>query len=410
MNETPTDNRTPRLGRAVLYSALLTLSATMFATNERDLTMVIPAWETFITALGIALPPVVIYAAVLFVIGSLWRLDAVWKATIAGLAAVLIGHTLGFIFRILANGAELNAVAWQLIATEPVGLSFPFVLSGVVIAAIVIPMLARPRQSESDADARARLRPAPIAVPGSAFLRVPSDEFLAGMDEETRDHANDEWESLVELLEAHEWGTQAIGGAEDEHDSLFVADTALVLGEQVIMAAPPSTDERRIYADVRRELEGAGAYFDELEAPAQFNPADVVIGDGELFVGMNAATNDAALRQLRKLSAARGYRVIAVPMAGGIRLAEAMTVLPDGTKLVWAEAITTPSVLGGYVAVREPRGAAAVVLNESTVAITASAPNTATLVASLGYNVETVALETLESRGASLTRLLLLSR
>lgn len=410
MNETAIGPRTPRLGQAVLVAALLTLCVTMVATNKRDITMVIPAWETFIRALNIALLPTVVYAAVLFLIGSLWRLDAVWKACLAALAGVLIGHTLGYIVQILANGVELNTAAWQLIATEPLGLSFPFVLTGVVIAGIVVPWFAGAGESDASSKAQAGRQPAPIAAVGSAFMRVPSDEFLDAMDEDARERADEEWEAIVSLLEAHEWGTQAISGAEHEHDSLFVADTALVLGEQVIMALPDKSDERRIYTDVRRELEGAGAYFDELEAPAQFNPADVVVGDGEVFVGMDAGTNAAAVRGLRKLLAPRGYRVIAVPVAGGMRLSEVMSVLPDGTKLVWAEAVMIPSVLGRYVAVPEPRGAATVALNSNTIAVSASAPETAQIINALGYHTKPVELDALESRGVSLTRLLLLSR
>ncbi|MFD2674425.1 hypothetical protein [Gulosibacter bifidus] len=400
---------TRNLGKAVGIAALLTLCATMFATNERDITMVLPAWDTFMRAFGIALVPTVIYAAVMYLIGSLWRLDAAWKAAIAALAGALVGHGLGYIFQILSNGAELNETAWQLILTEPLGLSFPFVISAVVIAAIVVPLVLRDRD-ETETDARSMRRPAPIAAVGSAFMRVPSDEFLSSLDDETQDRANEQWEAVVAMLEEHEWGTQAIGGAEQEHDSLYLADTALVLGEQVIMAQPAKSDERRLFTEVRRDLEGAGAIFDELEAPAEFDPMDVVQADGALYVGVGARTNAAALRGLRRLVTARGYRVIAVPVAGGMRLAEAMSVLPDGTKLVWAEAVQTPSVLGGFIAVPEPRGAAAIALDAQTIAMSASATQTAELVRALGYRVELLELDALEAKGVTLPRMLLLSR
>lgn len=407
VNDHIAPERSSRLGAGVFIAALLTLCATMFATNQRDITMVLPAVETFMRALGIAVLPCAIYGIVLFLIGSLWRLDAAWKATVAGLAGVLVGHVVGYIFQILANGAELNATAWQFILSEPLGLSFPFVISGIVIAALVLPRMVRHTAGEAT---NQQAEPAPIAAVGSAFMRVPSDEFLASFDAEDRDRANDEWESVVELLEAHDWGTQAIAGAESEHDSIYLADTALVLGEQVIMARPGKADERRIFGDVRRDLEAAGAVFDELEAPAEFDPADVVADRDALYIGVGARTNAAAVRGLRRILGARGYRVVAVPVAGDLRLSEVCSVLPDGTKLVWAEAVKVPSVLGEYVSVREARGAATVALDEQTIAISASAPATAAIVRELGYNVETVELSTLEQRGATLPRLLLLSR
>ena len=414
---TDTTPARPRLTNAALGAALaaavLTLAGTLYQTNQRDLTFVLAPTQTFGTAFGLAALPVLVYLVVLIGAGLLGRLRTWWQGLTAGAVGVLVGGVVGYAVQILAGGLPLDGTAWAAIFGEFLGLNFPFTVSGLVAAALLAPPVYRGLLGESRAAATRAAAPAtPVSTSaaGSAFLRIPSEALLESLDEADADAANGQWEALVEAFEAHGWGTQAVPAAAHERDSMLVGDTALVLGEQVVLARPKGDERRAELAGVRETLHEAGAVIDELVAPAVFDPADVVIGEGVLYVGAGGATNAAGLRGLRRLVAPRGYRVVAVPVRSGARLSEALAVLPDGTLLAWAEGLEAAGALGRFVAVPEPRGAGAVALDERTIAVPASAPETAALIGRLGYETVAVDVSALERAGGSLPRLSLRSR
>lgn len=400
---------------AALAASAITLLGTLFSTNERDLTFVLSPWETFSSAFGLAAPAVGIYLIVLIALGFVGVFRSWWTSALAGVLAVLVGGTVAYIIQIVSNGLELNGEAWSAIFGEFVGLNFPFTVMGIVAAALVCPPVYRSVSGEAAPGQPARYiagpaAPSSVSDSGSAFVRIPSDAMLEGKDDEARELANEQWEAMVAAFDEHGWGTQAIPEADSEARATFVGDTALVLGEQVVFAKPKGDERRGELPSVRETLDNAGAVFDDLEAPAVFDPADVVEGEGVLYVGVGGNTNASALRGLRKVVADRGYRVVAVPVAGKIALSDALSVLPDGTKLVWQAAIEFPEVLGEQIAAEEPRGAAVVVLDEHTIAVPASAPSTAKLLTSLGYQTEVLDISEFETAGGSLPRMSLRSR
>lgn len=398
---------------AALAASALTLVGTLYQTNQRDLTFTLPPTQTFGTAFGLAALPVLVYLIVLIAAGYLGWLRSWWQALVAGAVGVLLGGVVGYAVQIVAGGLPLDGTAWAAIFGEFLGLNFPFLVAGLVSAALLAPPVFRALSGESATASRAVAAPAgPVSTSaaGSAFLRIPSEAFLEPLDEAAADAANEQWEALVGVFEEHGWGTQAVPTAPHEAESVLVGDMALVIGEQVVLARPKSDDRRAELAAVRETLLEAGAVLDELEAPAVFDPADVVVGEGVCYVGVGAATNAAGIRGLRRIVASRGYRVVAVPVRGGARLSEVCSVLPDGTLVAWAEALDAPQLLPGHLAVAEPRGAALVALDERTIAVPTTAPGTAALVRGLGYEVVEVDVTAFEGIGGSLPRLSLRSR
>lgn len=401
---------------AALAAAGVTLAATLFKTNERDLTFTVPVWDTFSNAFGIAVVPVLIYFVVLAVFGWFGWLRNWWRALIAGTVAVFVGGALGYLLQIVSNDVPLNGDAWAAIFTEFLGLNFPLLVAGMLSATFVAPAALRtlaPVDGEParyTAAAGGRETPASTQEAGSAFLRIPSDALLERLGDDA-DDANEQWEALVTVFEEHDWGTQAVsGGDDDDERAVLLGDTALVLGEQVIMARPKDDAHRASLVAVRETLETAGAVFDELEAPAVFNPADVVEAPGVLYVGVGGTTNNSAVRGLRRLLRDRGYDVVGVPMIGPVPLSEAFSVLPDGTRIIWREALENPELLGACIIAPEPAGAAVLTLGPDTLAVAADAPNTAELLESLGYDVERVDISAFAAIGGSLPRLSLRSR
>lgn len=390
-----------RMGTVIAAAAaatVITLAATLFKTNNRDLTFTIPAIDTFWRAFTITIIPVVLYFLALLVFGFFGWLTRWWRALIAGAIGVLFGGLIGYLVQIAANGVEFNGGVWGIIFGEFFGLNFAFLVAGLVSAALVAPAVAN-RGAEDARPQRGRAPQAPVSIDaaGSAFFRTPSAELLA--DAEQPEDANAQWEALVAAFEEHGWGTQALG----DGGGVAIGDTALVLGEQVILARGKQ-DAPSTRMALREALETAGAVVDELEPPALLQPADVVQGHGILYVG-DANTNAAGVRALRGL--ARGYRVVAVPMRTKIPLSSALSILPDGTKLVWFEALEQPSLLDGALAVPEPEGAAVLALTPEVIAVPASAERTAKLIERLGYRVERLDVSAL---GATLPQLSLRSR
>lgn len=413
--QAPTGFQYNAIFTSALAASVLTLLGTLFSTNQRDLTFVLSPWETFTSAFGLAAPAVGLYLIVLIALGFIGVFRTWWTSALAGVLAVLVGGAVAYIIQIASNDIPLNADAWTAIFGEFLGLNFPFTVMGIVAAALVCPPVYRAVSDEPVPGAPARYvagptAPSSITESGSAFVRIPSDAMLEGKDDDAREVANEQWESMVTTFEEHGWGTQAIPEVESELRATYVGDTALVLGEQVVLAKMKGDDRHGELPTVRETLDGAGAVFDELEAPAIFDPADVVEGDGVLYVGIGAKTNVSALRGLRKVVTERGYRVVAVPVAGNVALSDALSILPDGTKLVWAPAIEHPQLLGEHIAVDEPRGAAIVVLNEQTIAVPASAPETVKLLTTLGYQTEVLDISAFEGTGGTLPRMSLRSR
>ncbi|SJM71470.1 NG,NG-dimethylarginine dimethylaminohydrolase 1 [Gulosibacter sp. 10] len=390
----------------------MTLLGTLFFTAQRDLTFVRAPGETFSNAFSLAVPAVAVYLLVLFGLGFAGVLRRWWTAALAGLLAAFVGSTLGYALQVISNGLELSGETWGMIFGEFVGLNVQFSVAGVLAAALLCPPVYRRLTGEAEPGAAVRYVEGPSSIDdsGSAFVRIPSTAMLEDMDEATRETANTQWEAMVAAFEEAEWGTQAVPEAEDERLAVFVGDTALVLGEQVIPARPKQDARRGEFGDVRETLAEAGAVFDELEAPAVFDPADVVEGIGVLYVGVGGATNASAVRGLRSAVRDRGYEVVAVPVAEGVRLSDAASVLPDGTKLVWEPGIRNPEVFGGRVATAEPSGAAVVALDEQTIAVPASAPKTRALLGELGYVTVELDISVFEEAGGSLPRLSLRSR
>lgn len=398
---------------AALAAAAVTLAGTLLITNQRDLTFVLSPFDTFGRALGVAAMPVLFYLVLMFTAGALGWLRTWWQGALVGLVSVVVGGVLGHVILIVANGAQLDASTWGAVFAELLGLTFPYAMTGVLTATLLAPPVYR---SLAGLEVSARLvgniaAPVSTSAAGSAFVRIPSQAMLdAAVNDDAREALNAQWEAMVAAFESHGWGTEAIAEAAHEKRSVFVGDTALVIGEQVVLARPKRDVRRAELADVREVLVGAGAVLEELEAPAFFDPADVLVSESTVYVGLGGATNVSAVRQLRRLLAPRGYRVVSVPMVSGMQLTDVASVLPDGVVLVWLAAIELPEALGGFIPVPEARGAATVAFDEYTIGVSASAPETAKLLRGLGYDVVELEIGEFEAAGGSLPRLSLRSR
>lgn len=153
----------------------------------------------------------------------------------------------------------------------------------------------------------------------SHLERVPID-----LDRAVAQHA--EYERALERLGCR---VQRIAPEPDMPDSVFVEDTAVVLGDELAIITRPGAESRR--AETRSMAEALKAYRElaYIEAPGTVDGGDVLrIGD-TLYVGLSARTNEEGIRQLRRYA-----RVVAVPVTKCLHLKSAVTAVSDGTLLI----------------------------------------------------------------------------
>ena len=96
-------------------------------------------------------------------------------------------------------------------------------------------------------------------------------------------------------------------------DSVFIEDTAVVVGGRALLARPGAPSRRAEADAVGAALRELGYCVATMAAPATLDGGDVLYTGRELFVGLSARTNAAGVEALR--AAFAGLRVTAIPLA-----------------------------------------------------------------------------------------------
>ena len=115
-----------------------------------------------------------------------------------------------------------------------------------------------------------------------------------------------------------------------------------------------------------------------------------------VYVGASDRTNAEGIRQLRTLLTPHRYTVVAVPITKALHLKSAATALPDGTIIGDPALLDVTSLFPRFLPVFEPQGVAVVELSRESLLMSSAAPQTAAMIASLGYRVVTVDISEFE--------------
>jgi len=246
-----------------------------------------------------------------------------------------------------------------------------------------------------------------------ALVRIPAtnlaDGIVTNIERVAVDtsKADEQWDAYVAALADNGWETVEVASAEVFADSVFVEDTAVVLGDRAVIARSGAEQRRGETPGTEAVLSDLGLRIDRIEEPGTLDGGDVLRVGSTLFVGRSERTNADGIRQLRVIAAEQGYSVVAVPVKGALHLKSAVTALPDGTVIGDAQHVDT-SVFDRFLAVPEPSGVAVVALAADAVLLAASAPKTAELLADLGYRVVTVDISEFEKLEGCVTCLSIL--
>jgi len=196
-----------------------------------------------------------------------------------------------------------------------------------------------------------------------------------------------QWQGYVDALQAAGWETVEVPPADDCPDAVFVEDTVVVYGDLAVIARPGADQRRPEVAGTESTLERLGYRIARIEAPGTLDGGDVLKHDGTVWVGLGGRTNEAGMQQLATVLAPMGAEVVGVPVSRVLHLKSGVTALPDGTVIGYEPLVDDPHRWPAFLAVPEAEGAHVVLLDGSTVLMSASAPATRALFEGRGLRV-----------------------
>lgn len=222
-------------------------------------------------------------------------------------------------------------------------------------------------------------RPGPLLADGllTHRQRVPVDVDLA-----TR-----QWQGYVDVLAGAGWAITEVDPADGCADAVFVEDALVLFGDLAVITRPGALSRRPETHAAEESALRLGLEVAHITDPATLDGGDVLKIGRTAYVGVGGRTNDAAIGQLTELLDPIGWTVVAVPVTKVLHLKSAVTALPDGTVIGFADLVDDASVFPSFLAVPEPSGSHVVLLDDRTILMAADAPESAALFRGRGYDV-----------------------
>jgi len=205
-------------------------------------------------------------------------------------------------------------------------------------------------------------RPVPASVAQGELThveRTPIDVAVARAEHAAYERA----------LAAHGYELRRLAPADDQPDSVFVEDAAVVVDEVAVITRPGAESRRAETAAVAEAL-GALRPLAAIEAPGTLDGGDVLRLGRTLYVGVGARTNESGVAQLRATLAPFGYEVRAVAFRGALHLKTAATAVGPRTVLVnpaWVDVAVFEGAWRVEVDPAEPFAANALLLHDGAV-------------------------------------------
>jgi dimethylargininase len=224
-------------------------------------------------------------------------------------------------------------------------------------------------------------RPAETLADGIVtFLeRTPVDVALAKR----------QWDEYVAALERSGWPTVTIDGDDAMPDCVFVEDTVVMFGDLAVITNPRQPTRNPEILAVQRLIDELGLQSAAI-TEGTLDGGDVLKVGSQVYVGLSGTTSAAAVDQLARILAPRGYTVTGIPLTKALHLKSAVTALPDGTLIGYEPVVDDPSAFPSFLGVPEEPGAHVVILDEDLLLMSSAAPRTAALFTDRGYRLETV--------------------
>ncbi|MDQ1550346.1 MAG: dimethylargininase [Microbacteriaceae bacterium] len=337
-----------------------------------------------------------LFVGLLAMTGSLGRwYGAVATGIIAGALASLVGSSLS----VVATGTPFGGAVASFAVGTLVGPNLIFV------AAVVVATVTAGR-AVWFAFAK---RTAPVGGRRVLLVRPPADTLSDGELTHLErtpvdlDLANAQWNAYVTAFADNGWQIEELPLANDLSDSVFIEDDVVLFGGTAVLASPGAESRRGEIESVERAVRSLRLKVARIELPGTLDGGDVLKVGKTVYVGRGGRTNAEGIRQLRGIVAPLGYAVVGVPVTMALHLKSSVTALPDGTVIGFPAIVDEPALFDRFLAVPEIGGLGVVALSHDTVLMAASAPQSAALIADLGYRVITVDISEFEKLEGCIT-------
>lgn len=226
-----------------------------------------------------------------------------------------------------------------------------------------------------------------------ALVRRPSPRLAEGLlthiDHRPvdADVALVQWDGYVAALDTVGWDPVEVAPAPDHPDSVFVEDALVCWGNTALVTRPGAQERRGEIVGAQRAAADLGLRVVRIAAPDTLDGGDVLKIADRFYIGVGRRTTVGACEQVAELL---GVEVIPVPANKVLHLKSAVTALPDGTVIGYPPLVEDPSLFEQFLPVPEEPGSHVVVVDDRTVLLAASAPQTAAMLTERGLDVVTV--------------------
>lgn len=148
------------------------------------------------------------------------------------------------------------------------------------------------------------------------------------------DKAVEQHKNYIELLLTLIPSVTEFEGDQDHPDCNFIEDTAIVVGDVVVisyMGAPERRGEELPIKEAFKKLPSKTLY--QLEAPATMDGGDILYTGKHLLVGLSKRTNRQALDQLKEIFHGT-LEVVGIPVTEGLHLKSVISFFDTDTLVV----------------------------------------------------------------------------
>jgi len=178
-----------------------------------------------------------------------------------------------------------------------------------------------------------------------AIVRTPGENFAEGIT--TAGLGTPDYAKVVRQHTAYVRALEACGLLVDilerdlgYPDSTFVEDTAVMFGDQAVLARPGTPSRLGEVAAIRERIHSQMRNVSEIVAPGTLDGGDICEADGHYFIGISHRTNEEGGRQLASFLSSAGFKSSFVDIRGlrGIlHLKSGIAHLGDKDLVVWDE-------------------------------------------------------------------------
>ncbi len=178
---------------------------------------------------------------------------------------------------------------------------------------------------------------------------------------------------------------------DEQPDSAFVEDVALVLGERGLVTRPGHESRRAEVSPVAAAL-AAHLPVESVTAPAAVDGGDVLRVGRRVFVGVSGRTNRDGFDAVAAVASSQGHEVAAVPVRETLHLKSGVSAVDEGAVL-WHSAACDAAHFESIEVIEvggvDPEAANVVRLADGRILVAERHPATAELLAARGLEVIT---------------------